>query len=176
MAHVRQQRLVRLAHVMNATSGAHGVIVANLLAALSPHVRQRRLGRTFGDNVGFQLDIPGESMDTVRSPDVAFVRADRFPAPGIGLRGWLRLAPDLAVEVLSPDNRPAEIEARVADYLAAGTRLLWIIDPHARTVARRTPTGPLATLAEGDTLDASDVVPDFAVPVAELFDGLAREP
>ena len=163
-------------HVMNSTFGGHGVVVENLLAALGPHVRKRRLGRAFGDNVGFQLDIPGETRDTVRSPDVAFVRAERLPPAGIGLRGWVRLAPDLAVEVLSPENRPAEMEARVADYLAAGTRLLWIIDPEARTVARRAPTGPLATLMEGDTLGAGDVVPGFAMPVADLFDGLAREP
>ncbi len=163
-------------HVMNATFGGHGVVVENLLAALGPHVRRRRLGRAFGDNVGFQLDIPGETRDTARSPDAAFVRADRLPPAGIGLRSWVRLAPDLAVEVLSPENRPAEIEARVADYLAAGTQLMWIIDPQARTVARRTPLGPRKTVGEDDTLDAGDVVPGFTMPVADLFDGLAREP
>jgi Uma2 family endonuclease len=162
-------------HVMNAASGGHGVVIVNLLAALSPHVRRGRLGRVFADNVGFQLDIPGESRDTVRSPDAAFVRADRLPSGGITLRGWVHLAPDLAVEVLSPDDRPREIEERVADYLAAGTRLLWIVDPEARTVARRTPAGPRATLAEGDALDGGDVVPGFTMPVADLFDGLARE-
>ena len=162
-------------HVMTATSGGHGVVVGNLLGALGLHARQRRLGRAFGGNVGFHLDIPGETSDTVRSPDVAFVRAERLPPGGVRA-GWVRLAPDLAVEVLSPENRPAEIEARVADYLAAGTRLMWVIDPQARSVARRTPTGPLATLGESDTLDGGDVVAGFAMPVADLFDGLAREP
>jgi Uma2 family endonuclease len=162
-------------HVMTPAGGPHGVVIENLVVALGSHVRAHRLGRSFADNVGFHLDIPGETRDTVRSPDVAFVCTERLPPGGVRA-GWVRLAPDLAVEVLSPENRPAEIEARVADYLAAGTQLMWIIDPQARTVARRTPTGPLATLTEGDTLDAGNVVPGFTMPVADLFDGLAREP
>ncbi|MGZ8378736.1 MAG: Uma2 family endonuclease [Gemmatirosa sp.] len=162
-------------HVMSPAGGPHGVVIDNLLAAVGPYVRAHRLGRTFADNVGFQLTIPGATADTVRSPDVAFVRAERLPAGGIG-PGWVRVAPDLVVEVRSPDNRPPEIEARVADYFAAGTALIWIVDPDARIVERRTPDGPLPTLAEPEVLDAGDVLPAFSVPVADLFDGLARAP
>ena len=107
--------------------GAHGVVCGNLLAKLMPHVSAQRLGRVFADGVGYELvALP----HTVRGPDVSFVRAERLPASGVG-PGLLRMAPDLAVEVLSPSETAALLEEKLNDYVMAGTSLIWVVDPGA---------------------------------------------
>lgn len=160
---------------MSPSNPGHSAVADNLVYALTAHARPRRLGRAFGNDTGYRLTIPGDTADTVRAPDVSFVVAGRLPPGGIAPRGLPRLAPDLAVEVLSPDQTAAEMDERMADYLAAGTRLFWVIDPFRRTVAVYSPVAPVRWLREGDTLDGGDVVPGFTLPVAELFDGVARD-
>jgi Uma2 family endonuclease len=131
---------------------------------LEAFVEPRRLGFVFGEN-GYLLST---DPDTVRGPDVSFVRADRFD-PEEAERGFFRGAPDLAVEILSPSNRPGEIHAKVADYLAAGARLVWVIDPERRIVTvYRTLLSPRRIGADG-TLDGEDVLPGFSLPVSTLF-------
>ena len=103
---------------------------------------------------------------TVRGPDVAFVLREHVPTPLPD--GWLEGAPDLAVEVLSPSNREAELEARIRDLLEAGTQLLWVLDPARRTVVVRTAT-TTHTLHEGDVLSAAPVLPDLTVRVGDLY-------
>ena len=161
--------------------GSHGAIGMNLLVVLAPHVHARRLGRCFGDGTGFLLPLPAEltrrgpdgaPRDTVRSPDVAFVRADRVPDGGFG-PGWVPLAPDLAVEVLSPSETASDVEEKLADYRAAGTSLLWVIDPARRLVAVYDAAAPTRWLREGDALDGGAVVPDFGMPVTALFEDVA---
>jgi Uma2 family endonuclease len=160
---------------MSPSNLGHGVIASNLQDAASPYVRHHRLGRWFGNDTGFDLPIPRDATSSVRAPDGAFVRADRLPPGGVPLRGYGRLAPDLAAEVLSPGQTAADIDVRMRDYFAAGTRLFWVINPFARTVAVHSPVAPTRWLDEGDTLDAGDVMPGFTMPVADLFDGVARE-
>jgi Uma2 family endonuclease len=140
----------------------HGQFDDNIRFPLSRFVRDRNLGRVMG-NVGFTLEI---APDTVLGPDVSFVRADRLP--GRGGRAFPTLAPDLAVEVLSPSNTASDIARTLAIDLAAGVGLVWVIDPASRSVAVSTPTGA-AVLAEGDVRDSGDVLPGFAIPVADLF-------
>jgi len=127
---------------VNPAGGAHGAVGANPFERLAPYVRARRLGRCFGDGTGFLLPLApglqrhsrdGCARETVRSPDVAFVRAHRVPPRGFG-RGWVRFAPDFAVEVLSPSETTSNTEEKLADYRAAGTALLWAIDPATRLV------------------------------------------
>lgn len=163
--------------MMTPASGPHGVVAGNLYDALSTHVRAHRLGRCFPDGTGFALSIPtttGESVtsDTVRSPDVAFVRADRLPPGGIG-PGFLALAPDLAVEVLSPSDTASDLEEKLADYRAAGTPLVWVVDPVKRLVTVLADDAPPRWLRERDTLDGGAMVPGFACRVIDLFEGLA---
>lgn len=129
------------------------------------YVTPRRLGSILGADGGFVL-FPNRQI--VRVPDVAFVRAERLP-PKDDQGGFLRLAPDLAVEVLSPSERPADIAAKVAMYLNAGVQLIWLVDPRAHTVAIHTPEQQARTLGETDELDGGDVLPGFRVSVATLF-------
>lgn len=144
----------------------HGGVVARVSALLDAHVRARGLGVVLAGDAGFIL---ARDPDTLRGPDVAFVareRLVRLSDPSSAFRG----APDLAVEVRSPSNTPSAVHAKVADYLAAGTRLVWLLDPERETVTvYRSLLGPRVS-ARGDELDGEDVVPGFRVRVAALFE------
>jgi Uma2 family endonuclease len=138
--------------------------------ALSTFVDDRQLGLCFSDNTGFEL--PGLD-DTVRSPDTAFVRADRLPPHGVG-EGWVPVAPDLVVEILSPRETAATLEEKLRDYRAAGTTLVWVIDPPTRTVSVREVGQPERRLAATDSLKGGTLLPGFSLPIATLFEGLSR--
>lgn len=159
---------------MSPADRGHGAVASNLQDAISPHVRRHRLGRWFNDNVGYELPIPGDRDPSVRAPDGSFVRAEHLPAGGVPLDGFWRRAPDVAVEVLSPGQTAAEMDVRMRDYFAAGTRLFWVVNPFERTVTVHAPTSPARWLTEAETLDGGDVIPGLAVPIADLFDGVAR--
>ena len=102
----------------------------NLGVELAVHVKRTAAGAVFAAETGFKL---ATNPDTVRAPDVAFIAEDRLPSGDT--RGYPALAPDLVVEVLSPDDRPGEVLAKVGDWLSAGCRLVWVVDPERR-VAR----------------------------------------
>jgi Uma2 family endonuclease len=112
--------------------------------------------------------VLGRGPDTVRGPDVSFVSATRLPPDQIPEQ-FIPGAPDLAVEILSPSSRWSEVEEEVADYLAGGTRLVWVVEARERRVMVRYPDRPPRTLTAGDVLDGEDVVPGFALALADLF-------
>ena len=140
-------------------------VSAMLVYLLSAHVIPRKLGRVYGAETGFVIfpDRP-----TVVAPDGAFVRADRDPQ-GEARQHFGRLAPDLVVEVISPSDRPRDIAAKMAMYLAAGVPLNWLVDPEAQTVTVLAPGQQPVTLGIGDELDGGAVLPEFRVAIAELF-------
>ena len=146
-------------------------VASNVVGLLILHVLPRRLGRIFSDGTTFAL-VP--YRHSARSPDVGFIRAERLPAGGFPPRQPVRIPPDLAVEVLSPSETRKILEGKLADYREAGTPLVWVLDPDARTVEVRPLDAPSYTLGEGDTLTGAPVLPDFRCPVAELFEGVAR--
>ena len=151
--------------------GPHGVAASNLVFMLTAHVRQKGLGRIFADGTGYQLlRLP----HTVRVPDASYVKADRLPEQGIG-PGLMQLAPDLAVEVLSPSETASELEEKLDDYTAAGTPLIWVIDPVRRTVMIVAADAPVRWLREGETFDGGLVIPGFSCAVSDIFEGIARE-
>src|SRR4030095_5941651 len=121
----KRTELVRGVLVVREPAGyRHGDVAAQLLAAIANHVNASRLGRVFAAETGFTL---ARKPDTVRAPDVAFISSARLPDPPP--RGFAELAPDLAVEVLSPDDRPGEVLTKVGDWLNAGARVVWVVDP-----------------------------------------------
>lgn len=155
--------------VMPPAGAPHGGVQSNLLGLLLPFVNEHRLGRVFTDGLGYELiKLP----HTVRNPDASFVRAERLPAGGLQ-RGFLKVAPDLIVEVLSPSEQAWELEEKLEDYRLAGTPLMWVIDPNRRTVMVVSRDAPLRWLRADDLLDGGDVIPGFQCRVAELFEGLA---
>ena len=109
----------------------HGVIVANLTGPLRQHVKSHGLGVVCGAETGFKL---ASDPDTVRAPDVAFVRRERIPASGLPTGFWPG-APDLAVEVLSPGDTLSEVDEKVAAWLSAGTAAVWVVNLSRRTVS-----------------------------------------
>lgn len=142
----------------------HGQIQARLAHALTDFVEAQGLGVVLTE-VGYLLS---RNPDTIRGPDVSFVRRERFD-PVEADRSFFRGAPDLAVEILSPSNRPTEIHAKIADYLAAGAVLVWVIDPKQEAVfVHRSLLAPRQVPA-GGSLDGEDVLPGFSVPVAWLL-------
>jgi Uma2 family endonuclease len=148
---------------LSPAAGRSGWISATIVALLANHVRQTRLGWAFSAETGFILF---DDRQTVRSPDAAVVLRNRLAELP---ESFVPMAPDLAVEVLSPSDRMADALAKVAMYLQAGTPLVWLVNPATRTiVVFRSETDPV-TLGESDTLDGGDVLPGFSVPVAEIF-------
>lgn len=148
---------------MSPAGARHGDVVAALLSRLHAFVRERMLGRVFDGQTGFRLPD-----GNVRSPDVSFVAAAQLPAALPA--GFLGVAPDLAAEVLSPTDRPADLAHKVAEYLAVGVRLLWVIDPeNATAVVYRPGQRPDTVRLEG-ALEGEDVVPGFSCPLREILE------
>ncbi len=142
----------------------HGVIAATLTYYVSDFARRHELGVVLAQDTGFKI---ASDPDTVRAPDVAFVaraRVERIPP-----RGYADLAPDLLAEILSPDDRPAEVLAKVADWLGAGTELVWLVDPERLEVRVYRRDGSLAVVHAAESLDGEDVLPGFSCPVAQVF-------
>ena len=144
--------------------GRHGAI-AVALAILLQLWTQRTGGGYVGVEAGYVL---GHEPDTVRGPDVSYVRADRIPASGVPEGFWM-VAPDLAVEIVSPSETADEVREKVRDYLAAGTPLVWTIYPRTSEVVAHTADGLARTYRREDVLEAPDVLPGFSCRVAELF-------
>jgi Uma2 family endonuclease len=115
--------------------------------------------------VGFKL---ASQPDTLRGPDVAFVRRDRFPSPAS--RGFFEGHPDVAIEVCSPDDRPSEMREKVWEYLSAGTSVVVVVEPDDRTVTCHRPQTLSVTLTPDDRLDLGDVIPGFTCPVSQIFE------
>jgi Uma2 family endonuclease len=123
--------LVRGESIMMSPGGfEHGRIIMNVAVPLGVFLKQNPLGVLLGAETGFWI---AQDPDTVRAPDVAFVRADRVGASPV--KGFFPGAPDLAVEVLSPDDRASEVLDKVRDWLQAGCHSVWIVDPRTRTIA-----------------------------------------
>jgi Uma2 family endonuclease len=144
-------------------AGDSGWISGRLFSRLERFVDSHHLGWAFPPETGFILF---EDRATVRSPDGAFVRRDRLARPSAS---FVPLAPDLAIEVLSPTDRRSDARAKVAMYLQAGVELVWLVDPRRSTVTVFRPDATIDILREGDILDGEGVLPGFSLPVAEIF-------
>jgi Uma2 family endonuclease len=158
--------LVRGELIMMSPAGSrHGVITLRVGRLLLDFVESRGLGAAFGAETGFLIT---SNPDTVRAPDVAFVRADRVGAEMP--QGFFPGPPDLAVEVLSPGDRASEVTAKVENWLDAGCRAVWVVDPKTRTVTVYQGNREAVILKPTDTLAGGDVLPGFEIPVAKIFD------
>jgi Uma2 family endonuclease len=144
----------------------HGRVMIRVASLLSGHARARNLGVVLGGDAGFVL---ARSPDTMRGPDVSFVSRERFEKVG-DVETAFPGPPDLAVEILSPHDRPGEVRAKVADYLTAGTKLVWVVDPSMGSVTvYRSLFAPRALSGE-DRLEADELLPGFTCSVAEIFE------
>ncbi len=167
--------------VMSPPELAHVIIARNLFVSLNDFVSEHQLGEVWPDATPYLLDAD-DRADWVRGsrvPDVSFVARERMDAhlARYGTEGPLRLAPDLAVEIVSTHDRYSDLNRKVADYLRYGTRLVWVIDPQVRTVRVVTPDDPGGRiLTPDDTLAGDPVLPGWSAPVLDVLGGPAESP
>ncbi|MCS6861147.1 MAG: Uma2 family endonuclease [Abditibacteriales bacterium] len=148
---------------MSPTGMEHELIGAKLIYLLMSVVDRHKLGGVYGSSAGYRMPN-GE----LRSPDVSFVSTKRLPG-GKSPKGFGYFAPDLVVEILSPDDTVKETEKKIAEYLAAGTRLAWLVNPKTKTVTVYRAPNNKRRLAAAEELSGEDVVPGFVCRVGELF-------
>ncbi|HEU0015851.1 MAG TPA: Uma2 family endonuclease [Longimicrobium sp.] len=160
---VRRELVAGALREMPPVGKQHARISGRLYRSLHAWVSPRGLGEAFVE-FGYHLE---RDPDTVRAPDVSFVRAghtDDGPE-----EGYHAGTPDLAVEVLSPSDREFDVIEKVYDYLDAGTRMVVLVDPEPRSVTVYRSRRDKQVLTEDDVLDGGDVVPGWKLPVREIF-------
>ncbi len=150
---------------MSPAGSEHGAIIVKLTVRLGYYVESNNLGVCFGAETGFKL---ASNPDTVRAPDIAFVKRERIPESGIPKKFWPG-APDLAVEVLSPGDTYEEVDDKVGEWLAAGASAVWVVNPKRRSVSVYRSTAEAIRLSESDELEGQEVVPGFRCKVSEIF-------
>jgi Uma2 family endonuclease len=150
---------------MSPSGWEHGVVVVNVTLLLGQHVKINNLGVCCGAETGFKI---ASDPDTVRAPDLAFVSRERIPEGDAPKKFWPG-APDLAVEVVSPGDTYGEVEEKVEEWLAAGARAVWVLNPKRRSVSVYRSMKDVTHLSEGDELDGGDVVSGFRCKVSEIF-------
>ena len=141
----------------------HGAICVRLSARLLDFVGPRKLGHLAASDTGIRL--PGGN---VRAPDISFIAAGRFD--GDEPIGFSPIVPDLAVEVLSPDDRPRALLDKVGEYLESGVQLVWVIDPESRRATRYRSWIDVTALGPDDELDGEDVLPGFRCRLSEILE------
>lgn len=153
-------------HRMSPTGFEHGQVAAAIGAILRAFVHGRGLGVVVGAETGFVL---ARDPDVVLAPDAAYVRADRLP-PKDQRHGYLTLAPDLVVEVVSPSDRQSYVTDKVMEYLDAGSPMVWVVDPRRRVVIQYQGDRTGRIIREPEPLDGGAVLPGFRVSLNEVFE------
>ena len=143
----------------------HGGPAGEIASHVGAFNLRERLGKLYVAEAGFVL---ARDPDVVVAPDVAFVRTERL-RPWSKQRGFLPIAPDLAVEVISPSETAKHLADKIAAYLAAGTALLWVVQPTRQTVTVYEQGRDPRELGIDDVLDGGAVLPRFRLPVAAIF-------
>jgi Uma2 family endonuclease len=161
----KRTELVRGRLVVREPAGfRHGDVAARILAVMAAYVYEHDLGLVLAAETGFKLF---SKPDTVRAPDVGFVRHSRVPEALP--RGFAEFAPDLAVEMLSPDDRPGEVREKVNDWHRGGTVLVWVVDPERRNARVYRADGTDALVDSSGALDGEGVLPGFVLPLARVL-------
>ncbi len=150
-----------------AVSALAHLTAGELARRLGNHVVPGRLGWVFPENSGFRCfqDDPGR----VRRADTAFIRLDRYTPALATSEGFVTVCPDLAVEVVSPHDTADEVNTKRLEWLDAGARLVWVVYPIRKEIHAYTSPAESRVYRGADTLTAAPVLPDFRVPVADLF-------
>jgi Uma2 family endonuclease len=152
--------------MMSPAGWKHGEIVSILHSRLAPYIEKQKLGKSFGAETGFLLS---RDPDTVRAPDFAFI-ANRSLPPEAPEEAFWPGAPDLAVEVLSPDDRTGYVNEKIRTWLRAGTMEVWVVDPQLQSVTIHRSATDISMHPSGDAIQGNEqLLPGFHCPVAELF-------
>ncbi len=150
--------------MMSPGGGRHGRIAMTIGRVLSAFVAESRLGATYAAQTGFLIE---RHPDTVRAPDVAFVRRERRHIEAD--EGFVSGPPDLAVEVISPGDSASEVLDKVQQWLNSGCESVWVVDPEKRTITVYRKDAPMRVWRAGEALDDETLLPGFALPVSDVF-------
>jgi len=150
---------------MSPAGNKHGYVIMNVSTPLDTYVKRNSLGRVYTAETGFLIS---SNPDTVRAPDVAFVSQAKLDELG-DMDGFLPCAPDLVVEVVSPSDSYAEVEDKVSDWLAAGSRMVVVVYPRKRSAKVYRSAADITVLMENDILDGGDVVPGWSMALKDIF-------
>ena len=148
------------------TKPIHGLVAGKVFLMLALYAQQHKLGRVFAAETGF---FTRGDKKTVRAPDVAFVSYQKIPAgelPG----DFLSVAPELAVEVVSPGDRAGEIETKTREWLDFGAALVWIVYPEAKRVHVCTIGNQIHVLSTTDKIDGGSILPGFEAAISAFFE------
>lgn len=149
---------------MSPTGNKHGNIESNIDFVLGQFVRLHKLGHVRVGEVGIYIR---RNPDTVRGADVAFISNERYAK--IQSRSFIDVAPDLIVEIMSPEDRWNEVTRKLEEYLGIGVRLVWIVDPETESIFAYRSMTDVRRFEKSEMLAAEDILPGFATPVEELF-------
>jgi len=152
---------------MSPAGGKHGTFASKLDRRVGNHIEDNNLGETTAAETGFLLFKNPNGKDIVRAPDVGFVAVARIPPGGLP-DGYVPFAPDLAIEVVSPNDDAEDLELKISQYLKYGTRQVWVFYPKLKRVVVHTPTGSYPIDVDG-VLDGGDVLPGFTLVLKDLF-------
>ena len=150
---------------MSPTGGKHAIYELNFAEPLKGFAKQHNLGKVMVGEVGIYIR---RNPDTVRAADVAFISNERYAR--WNKTGYLDVAPDLVVEIMSPDDRWNDVIQKLREYFSIGLRLVWVAHPETRTVYAYRSMTDVREFGESDTLTGDDVLPGFSVLVASLFE------
>jgi Uma2 family endonuclease len=151
--------------LMPNNSAEHGNVTFDFSLDVGLFVREHDLGRCFAAETRFTIE---KDPDTTLAPDFAFVSKERLPDP-IPAKGYLELAPDIVLETVSPNDTKREVNLKVAQWLRAGTRIVWVLHPSARTLTVHRAGETPRVLGAEETLTGEEVLPGFEMPLRKIF-------
>ncbi len=146
----------------------YGAIATNLILALGTYVKAHQLGRVYPADTTYILSEDEQGVQLMRLPDVSFVAANRVKTEN--RQSYYQLAPDLAIEIISPSERAVDIPAQLRDYLHAGVRQVWQVYADTQEVMVYLPDGTVRTYDAGQVIPGADVLPGFELPVEAIFE------
>lgn len=165
MGNIGRSELVEGKIIMRSpTSWRHGNYESRFDRILGGFVEEHQLGKVLVGEVGLYTR---RDPDTIRGADVLFISTDRLAQ--VKSASFLDVAPELIVEVMSPDDRWSEVKQKLKEYFSIGVILVWVADPSDKTVSVYRSLTDVRLLTESDTLDGEEILPDFKVSVASLF-------
>lgn len=151
--------------MMSPAGGRHGRLAYRISLLLGTHVETHRLGVVYAAETGFRI---ASDPDTVLAPDVSFVNQQRY-AEIEDEQGYVPFAPDLVVEVLSPNDRFSRVEAKALAWLDAGCKLVLVVDPEGQRLHSYRSRNQIQIFEQGETVDCTDAVPGWTLSITELF-------
>ncbi len=144
----------------------HGWIETIIIHSLADWALKHKAGRVYSGDTDFVLDGSPNAIRKSRKPDVAFVKSSRIKPS----KGYVYMAPDLAVEIISPTERPGAIRDKLNEYLEYGVKQVWQVFPDNQQIVVNFPDGSAKTYGIGDTISGGDLLPGFELTVATVFE------